>query len=210
MADDALELVRLRNDFYRDNYRKIVGILLFAIVIVFILAGALVYQISHPPTPKYFATDIQGRMIRLTPLDQPNLSQSALLQWANLAAVAAFTYNFVNYRQELEAASEFFTPDGWQNFISELQSSNNLKAVIDKKLVVSAVATGAPVILQQGVLDGRYAWRVQMPILVSYQSASQITQQNLVVTMLIIRISTLNSARGIGIEQFVAAGGGTI
>lgn len=49
-----------------------------------------------------------------------------------------------------------------------------------------------------------------MPILVTYQSASEFTQQNNVVTMLITRVSPLNSPRGIGISQFVvgpAAGG---
>jgi intracellular multiplication protein IcmL len=210
MADDALEIVRLRNEFYRDNYRKIVGVLLFAILIIIILAGTLVYLVTNPPEPRYFATDAQGRIIRLVPLDQPNLSPAALLQWANLAAVAAFTYDFVNYRQNLQAASNFFTPDGWTKFVQVLNDSNNLNAVIAKKLVVTAVATGAPTILQQGILDGRYAWRVNLPMLITYQSASQFTQQNVVVTMLITRVSALNSAQGIGIAQFVATGSGSL
>jgi intracellular multiplication protein IcmL len=210
MAEDTLEVVRLRNDFYRDNYRRVMSMLLLSSLVIVILVCAVVYVVLNPPAPKYFATDAQGRIIRLTPIDEPNLSEEALLQWANIAAVAAYTYNFVNYRQELQAASEFFTPDGWQKFIQALQSSNNLNAVIAKKLVVTAVATDAPVILQRGVLNGRYSWRVQIPLLVTYQSASQISQQNVVVTMLITRISTLNSARGIGIAQFVASGGSTI
>src|SRR5262245_58488610 len=148
MAENALELVRLRNEFYRDSYRRVMMILLLAILVIFILAGSLTYVLTHPPAPRYFATDSTGRIIPLIPLDRPNLSTSALLQWANSAAVAAFTYNFVNYRQELQAASEFFTPEGWQAFIQSLQQSNNLSAVIAKKLVVSAVATGAPVVLQ--------------------------------------------------------------
>ena len=91
-----------------------------------------------------------------------------------------------------------------------MQQSNNLDAVKAKKLIVSAVATRAPIILQKGILNGKYAWRVQMPILVTYQSASEFSQQNNVVTMLITRVSTLNSPRGIGISQFVvgpASGG---
>ena len=78
-----------------------------------------------------------------------------------------------------------------------------MEAVKAKKLIVSAVATRAPVILQKGILNGRFAWRVQMPVLVTYQSASEFTQQSNVVTMLISRVSTLNSPRGIGISQFV-------
>ncbi len=74
-------------------------------------------------------------------------------------------------------------------------------------MIVSAVATKAPVILQKGILNGRFAWRVQMPLLVTYQSANEFSQANNVVTMLISRVSTLNSPRGIGISQFVVAPG---
>ncbi|HAT9893166.1 type IV secretion protein DotI [Legionella pneumophila] len=210
MAEDALTVVALRNKFYKDSQRKVILALLIAIVVNVVLASLVVYMITHPPAPKYFATSINGRITPLFPLDEPNQSDSAVLQWANQAAIAAFTYNFVNYRDELQASSGFFTAEGWDQFLGALEQSNNLDAVKAKKLVVSAVATRAPIILQKGVLNGRYSWRVQMPILVTYQSASEFTQQNNVVTMLITRVSTLNSPRGIGISQFVvgpASGG---
>jgi intracellular multiplication protein IcmL len=203
MAEDALTTVRLRNQFYKDSQRKVMLALLITILVNLVLGGVLLYIITHPPAPKYFATSINGRITPLQPLDQPNQSDSAVLQWANQAAIAAFTYNFVNYRDELQASSAFFTAEGWDQFLGALKQSNNLDAVKAKKLVVSAVATRAPIILQKGVLSGSYSWRVQMPILVTYQSASEFTQQNNVVTMLITRISTLNSPRGIGIAQFV-------
>jgi intracellular multiplication protein IcmL len=210
MAEDALTVVSLRNKFYKDSQRKVMLALLIALLVNIVLASLLVYIITHPPAPKYFATSLNGRITPLFPLNEPNQSDSAVLQWANQAAIAAFTYNFVNYRDELQASSGFFTPEGWDQFLNSLQQSNNLDAVKAKKLIVSAVATRAPIILQKGVLNGSFSWRVQMPILVTYQSASEFTQQNNVVTMLITRISTLNSPRGIGISQFVvgpAAGG---
>ncbi|MCP0913193.1 MULTISPECIES: type IVB secretion system apparatus protein IcmL/DotI [Legionella] len=203
MAQDALTAVAMRNAFYRDGQRKIILVLLISLLANLVLASMLLYIILNPPAPKYFATSINGRITPLFPLNQPNQSDSAVLQWANQAAIAAFTYNFVNYRTELQAASGFFTAEGWTQFLNALQESNNLDAVKAKKLIVSAVATRAPIILQKGILNNRFSWRVQMPILVTYQSASEFSQQNNVVTMLITRISTLNSPRGIGIAQFV-------
>ena len=210
MAEDALTAVTLRNNFYRDGQRKMILVLLVSMAANFVLAMMLVYVITHPPAPQYFATSINGRITPLFPLNEPNQSDSAVLQWANQAAIAAFTYNFVNYRTELQASSGFFTADGWDQFLTALQQSNNLDAVKAKKLIVSAVATRAPIILQKGLLNGKFSWRVQMPMLVTYQSASEFSQQNNVVTMLITRVSTLNSPRGIGISQFVvgpASGG---
>lgn len=210
MAEDALLVVGLRNKFYKDSQRKVMLTLFLSLFVNTVLGFILAYMITHPPEPRYFATTINGRITPLFALTEPNQSDSAVLQWANQAAIAAFTYNFVNYRDELQASSGFFTAEGWDQFLSALQESNNLDAIKIKKLVVSAVATRAPIILQKGILNGHYSWRVQMPILVTYQSASEFTQQNNVVTMLITRVSTLNSPRGIGIAQFVvgpASGG---
>ena len=202
-VEDPLATVLLRNKFYKDGQRKLVSILLLSVLANLSLMTLLIYMIEHPPLPKYFATSINGRITPLFAMDQPNQSDSAVLQWANQAAIAAFSYNFVNYRSELQASSGFFTAEGWTQFLNALEGSNNLDAVKAKKLIVSAVATRAPSVLQKGMLNGRYSWRIQMPLLVTYQSASEFSQQNSVVTMLVTRVSTLNSPRGIGIAQFV-------
>lgn len=207
MVQDALEMVALRNEFYKDRQRMVVLALLISVAINLVQIFFVVYMYTHPPAPRYFATSISGRITPLFPLNEPNQSDSAVLQWANQAAIASFTYNFVNYRDELQAASAFFTPGGWDQFLTALQQSNNLDAVKAKKMVVSAVATRAPIILQKGLLNGSYSWRVQMPVLVTFQSASEFSQQNNVVTLLITRISTLNSPRGIGISQIVVSPG---
>ncbi|HAT5042905.1 TPA: type IV secretion protein DotI, partial [Legionella pneumophila] len=86
MAEDALTVVALRNKFYKDSQRKVILALLIAIVVNVVLASLVVYMITHPPAPKYFATSINGRITPLFPLDEPNQSDSAVLQWANQAA----------------------------------------------------------------------------------------------------------------------------
>ncbi len=206
MAEDALEVVKLRNNFYRDSYRRVILVLLLSIILNVLLAIAGGYLFMYRPNPQYFATTADGRVIKLVPLSQPNLSKRAVLQWAVQAATSAYSYNFVNYRKQLEEASNYFTPEGWQQFLKSLEASRNLKAVEAKKLVVSAVPTGAPVVVQEGLIRGRYAWKIQMPMLVTYQSASTQIQQSLFITMLVTRVPTLNAPKGIGIAQFVAQG----
>lgn len=208
MPEQEKRTVEMKNSFYKDSYNKVLFTLLLSVGIIFALASTISYLILNPPPPKFFATSINGRITPLFPLGEPNQSDSAVLQWANQAAIAAYTYNFVNYRQELQAASGYFTDDGWSQFISALQSSGALKTVRQKKLIVSAVATRAPIILQKGPLAGRYSWRIQMPILITYQSASEFQQVRSVVTLLVTRISTLKSVRGIGISQFIVGAQG--
>lgn len=208
--DNALELVKLRNEFYRDNYRRLVLVLMVAIIVLLASVGTLLYMYTHPPKPQYFATDPEGRIIRLTPLSEPNLSSAALLQWANIAAVASFTYDFANYRKQLQDASQYFTTSGWAAFVDAIKASNNLTAVTQKKLVSYAVATGAPVILEEGEIQGVYSWKVQMPMLITYESASEVSQQNVVVTMMIQRVSTVDYEKGIGISQLIVTDNGSV
>ncbi|MES1986730.1 MAG: DotI/IcmL/TraM family protein, partial [Pseudomonadota bacterium] len=81
ISTDAVETVMLRNGFYRDSYRRVMLVLLLAIMLIVGLSVVLGYLITHPPEPKYFATTIDGRITPLIPLSQPNTSTSALLQW---------------------------------------------------------------------------------------------------------------------------------
>lgn len=203
MTDNNGKTMQLLERYQHDSQGRLSLLLMSVVGLCFVLALFLGYVIVNPPQPQYFATSVNGRITPLVALEEPNQSDSAVLQWANQAAIAAFTYNFVNYRDELLAASRYFTATGWQQFTDALSQSNNLDVVKAKKLIVSAVATRSPIILQKGVLNGVYSWRIQMPILVTYQSASEFSQQNNVVTMLVTRISTLESARGIGISQFI-------
>ncbi|HVV69309.1 MAG TPA: type IVB secretion system apparatus protein IcmL/DotI [Gammaproteobacteria bacterium] len=202
LDDDAIEVVRLRNNFYRDGYRRVLSALLLLVLINIIMAGILAYLVTHPAKPQYFATTRDGKIIRMYPLSEPAISTSELLQWAATAATAANTYNFVNYRKELQAASEYFTPTGWKEYQDALKASRNLETVTSKKLTVNAVATGAPIIVDQGVVNGRYKWKIQMPILVTYESSSTNISQPSLVTMLVSRVSTLDTPKGIAIDAF--------
>lgn len=207
MAENPSEIVYLRNSFYRDNYRKIVLAVLFLLCINVALLGIIFYQMASKPVPRYFATSDDGRIIPLYALTVPMVAPTELLQWATRTAVSAYTYNFVDYREALQRVQNRFTADGWKHFENALKSSRNLEAVISKKLVVSAVATAAPVILEQGVINGRYAWKVQMPLLITYQGSGEQTQQPVVVTMVISRVPTYNMPTGIAVASFVSSTG---
>ena len=203
VPESAVAKVFERNEFYRDNYRRVLLLFILSIAINAILAATAFYILTHPPAPRYFATSINGRITPLVELNKANQSEASVLQWVNEAAIASYTYNFVDYRSQLQAASLFFTTNGWRNFLNSLQASRTLDAVRARKLVVSAVATQPPVVLNQGVIGGRYAWRVRMSLVSTFQNSASFTQQRYTITMLIVRVSTLNNPRGIGIEQFV-------
>jgi len=201
---DAIEAVITRNHFYKHSYRLVTLALIVCVLIFAGLVATMIYMISHPPTPVYFATTNDGRTLDIVPVEQPNMSESEVLQWASTAAIASYTYSYSNWRRQLQGLAEYFTPEGWREFIDALTASNNLEAVKAKRLIVSAAPTGAAVLVKQGIFLDRYTWKVQIPLLVTYQNATQFTQQSLMLTMLVVRIPTLTSVRGVAVSQLIA------
>jgi intracellular multiplication protein IcmL len=211
MTEDALTVIRSRNDFYRHNYRRLVLALMLSITTITLLVGTLVYLLTHPPAPRYIATTEDGRIIPLIPLTEPNLSDSTVLEWARKVAVETYDYNFANYREAIQKLSAYFTKTGWPTFVKALNDSNNLEAIEKKQLIVHATSVGPPVIVVQGLMSKRYTWKIQVPLLIYYRGAgTSVTLQKVVVNLLVVRISTLQSVKGVGVEQFIVEGSGSI
>lgn len=158
----------------------------------------------YPLEPKFFSTSFNGSAQALTPIYEPNTSDLSMIKWASLATVAAYSFDFVNYNNQLTLASQYFTSNAWNAFYNALNSSNNLDEVISKKLIVNAVVMQPPVILAKGNLNGVFSWRIQIPLLVTYQSAQGFVSNSLIINLLVTRISTLESIKGIGIAQFTS------
>lgn len=162
------------------------------------IIGSLSSTQKSPPVAQQFtAPTIKPKL-----LNTPNMSQSALAVWANEAAVSTFSYDYVNYQYQLQQASQYFTPAAWKLFNDALSKSNTINNVINNKLVVGAVATGAPVITSQDVQNGRYTWNVSLPMLITYYGPKSRVKQNVVIDMIIIRSDKFIGKRGVAINSF--------
>lgn len=204
----ALERVTLRNNFYRDNYHRLMIVCIGLLGICFCLIFWVFYESINRPAPQYFATTFDGRLIPIIPLSMPGLNDNQLLQWATDAAVNSYTFNYVNYRKALQDLRTYFTKDGYLYFLKALKDSNNLDAVITKKMIVSAKPTGSPAILRQGQITegpdkGIYRWVVELPMEINFQNETTPIRQSVILTMTIVRVSTLESPSGVGITSFV-------
>ncbi len=202
--EDALSLVINRNFFYRDNFRRITFLLLVSMLVNGCLGMVALYNMFNPVPPQFIVTTPDGRLFPLEPLSQPVKSGPMILAWANMAATRINAFDFVHYKRQLQDASNYFTERGWVNYRDVLIKSKNLDYVIENKLIVSSVATGTPVITQQGLVDGVYTWRVSLPLLIKYQGATVSRTQPAVITMMIQRQSVEINPSGIGIVFYRA------
>lgn len=201
----GLGAVVVRNEFYRDGYRSLLRLAFIQSLVILGLLGANYFVIHiHQPENRYFATTEDGRLIPMLALNQPNLSAPALMSWVAQASTEVMTFGFNDYRRRLQESSRNFTRRGWESFTQALQASRLIEAVESNQQVVTAAPQGAPILESEGLVNGRYQWIIQIPMVLSFQSGAKTRSDNLLITVVVVRVPRLESPNGVGIEQWIA------
>lgn len=212
LLDDALNLIYERNAFYRKKYHVVLGIYALAVICIVMLASIVIYLIRYPTQPVYFPADSVGHLIQAVPLQTPNMSEADVVNYVTQAVQSAYSYDYLNYRQQLQSAQKYFTDYGWRNYMNGLQASGNLLALTTNKYVVLAQVVSTPKLVREGILSGVLAWKFQVPVLVTYmqppydnQPNKSVFQNPLEVTVIVERQNLLQSYNGLGIIQMNAS-----
>ncbi len=204
----GLGTVVIRNEFYRDGYRSLLKIAMLQMLIIVGLILIMFYVVHiHQPNHYYFATTEDGRLMPMVPLSQPNLSTPALMSWVAQATTEVMTFGFNDYRRRLQESSRNFTKRGWESFTQALNRSRIIEMMEANQQVLSSAPRGAPILRSQGLVAGRWQWVVEIPLALTYQSGANAQNSGLVVTVVVVRVPRLESANGVGIEQWIATGG---
>src|SRR3989344_7109998 len=194
MKDSIQDIRTRRNYFYRNNYRRLLSLVLLLLLTSIGLSLFLGYLNYNVSPPKYYATTPNGQITSMHSLSEPLVTQDFVVQWAALAARTVYNLDFVNWQTQLQAAQIYFTPNGWAALMLGLNNSGMTNSLKNNKLQATAVVVKDPVILDREVINGRYTWQIQLPLLVTYVSASDTKKQLLVITLSIVRVSTLDTA----------------
>ena len=124
------------------------------------------------------------------------ISEKELTDWAQIAAVKSFDYNFETLDAQLQHLKACYTDQGWHGFNDALQQSGNLSAIKAQKLTVSSEVAGQikinPIKTNQ--------WKINLPLKVVYQNTQEKLTQLLSVEMIVVK----KSERQLGIVQIIA------
>ena len=181
-------------------------LLCFGALLVSVTGNVLLFLNKTPPA--YFATTSDGRVLPMVPLSDPLRSSRWLLSWASQTAVDALTMDFVNWRRTFVRIRGRFSPQAYDNFVRAFGQGGMKALVLERQMVVSAVPSMPPVIVATGVLFGRRAWKIQIPMTVSFANGAGTTPKHYVVTMMVARVPTTVNPSGVAVTQFVLAEGG--
>jgi intracellular multiplication protein IcmL len=214
--NDALVLTFSRNVFYRRLHFLALAALALNIIVIGALVWTLVYLLKNPVKPLYFATDDVSRLVKIVPVTEPNMSLEEVTNWVSEAVEAAYSYDFTNYREQLQNAQKYFTTYGWSEYMKALSLSGNLRSLSIRKQIVQAQVINLPNNPIRKIMEGnlssdqrQYAWKFELPVLITYSmppyDGSNQFQNALTVTVLVRRLPILQGYMGLGVEQMVSA-----
>lgn len=202
----AMERILLRNDFYRDNFRVLAPSNLALAIALMVSLGMNVFLAQRKLEPAYFSVDAVGRITPLIALSETYVTEPFLVNWTAEQVARAYSMDPVNYRRQVGELEGVFTTEGYDQYKSSLMESGVIDLMTKNLLVSSAVVQGVPLIVDKGLVYGStYFWKLEVPVLVQYSSATKSSpDERRIVTITVVRRSTLENPLGIGINQFVA------
>jgi intracellular multiplication protein IcmL len=208
-STDALQLVLLRNAFYKKKFHFMLGIAALTLVVIIFLCSLFMYLLSNSNRPLYFVANDDGILIQESSLDLP-FPIEEVNAWTIAAIEAANSFDYVNYRTQLQDAQKYFSDTAWMEYMKGLTASLNLNAVIARREVWISKVIEPPVVTKTAVINGAYVWRMELivketrlkpPLYLNTPSSSSSATYK--ITVVVQRKPLLQSYKGLAVLTMI-------
>ncbi|MDR1312785.1 MAG: DotI/IcmL family type IV secretion protein [Deltaproteobacteria bacterium] len=191
----------------RENRRLAVLLkwLVPSLTAVIVLLGALAFRGSRPV---YFAVSPDMRLTELVPVDRPNISQQALVNWATETVTRVTSLNFLDWERSLADIRSDFEPAAFASFVESLKTGGHISMIQSQRLNVSAVPDGAAFVEEEKIEGGRMTWHITVPVAVSYQSSvGVLSTKRYVAEVDCARVPEYRNPKGVVVTKLILARG---
>jgi hypothetical protein len=192
-----------KNIYYRDGFRNVLWIANIQIVLILLLVLSFSFYVKTAKKHDgFFAETIEGRQMQMEGLDLPNMGKIALTNWVEQAATQIMTFGFNDIDQRFALSRLNFSEEGWQSFHKAMSESGLIDSVVKTQQIVTAVPQSPPVIIQEGLIRGKYRWVFEMQMLVTFRSGGVKQASTKTVRVVLEQVPTRDNPNGIGIGEW--------
>ena len=189
--------------YYRSGFRTMSRLVNIQLLIILALVFTLAFYVNKKEDRnRYFAETSEGKRMQMVALPLPNMGKAALANWASLAASQIMTFGFNDIDERFALSRANFTQQGWENFRKAMTASGLIDDVIKAQQIVTSVPEDPPILLQEGLVNGKYRWVFDTPLLITFRSGGVKTSRDKTVHMVLERIPTRDNPNGVGIAEW--------
>jgi hypothetical protein len=172
---------------------------IFTLISFFLLSSAFatekkktVKTPKHPPPTQYYLSD-------------KLFSNKEIITWVSEALTSSVTLTADDYYSTLANDKQFFTNEGYQDFLNLLDEQHILDTIEEKKLDTKAYLDKPPIIKKQAVASHKYHWEIEATLTTLLQGSGQAYSQDIPITLTVER-ATPNTGIGILISKIQLSG----
>ena len=211
MADAAQisNAILIRNRWAMERYEAACTRLVTVLGVLILSVIGNVALIDEKRDNVYLVTDEDGRLVQMVPMARPNMPDDGVAAWTVSAVSDLMSFDFSNFRKQLQDSRYDLTSRGWRDFQAMMSdgASGIATAVEANKYVVTTVPTGPARVIEKGVMNtgrgDRYAWNIEVPVLLSYRSSEREIENNILMRVTVIRMPEYVHKDGLGIRAIV-------
>lgn len=174
---------------------------------VLIMCYCMYKSSKIPPRPTFAIESNNGLVtkepMRLLTLPVPHQSLKNVSGWLLTALNTIYGVGFDNIDEKVEAASYYFTPDGYSSYLKAIETSGFKSDIVKKKLKITLLAIQDPVLINGGSVGDLEFWRLRVPVLISYLGGKEIVTSQKMVEALIVRVPAYKNEKGLAISEFI-------
>lgn len=169
----------------------------------FVTIGA---GVAWYPKYRYIPTTDNTAICEVSTESDPRVSPATLTDFAKDAVVNAYSYDYINYRENLNAVgAKWFTDAGRKAFLASLDDSGNLERVIKGRLILRSMSTKVPQLEEDGRKGLQRYWLIQVPIAIEFYSGgdqSPKSRQDFLAAVTIIQTpASATNLKGIAVDS---------
>lgn len=200
--------------FYRDQYRRAVLIAALAFIITILCGLIITYLALQKPSDVYLSgedSQLRAESTAITnvaivphiPVYSPNnMPAGEFSLWILHAIKNSFSYSLATYKEQLEANQVYYTPRGWEAYLSILNKLANFANLTTKQSLISTVTPkAAPTVFEEKTVDGVYTWTIDFPIQVTFNGSVNVPWSDLTLRLTIIRTPMNEDVYGVKIDD---------
>lgn len=197
---DAVEKRREDPRFYFVWHKRLFDVLFALLIANFLVWAAVSFLAITRPEALTHAQTVDGKTVQLSTVDEPLYNNQAVEEWAENAIKIAYNYDFSNSVEQISKSKTYFEPEAWDLFAKNLEEST-LKKVKEKDLQVSIAVDKARVNGNPIMIGGVTAWKIEIPAMISYVSASEKETRNVLLEVVVKRQITYTNPKGLWITK---------
>lgn len=179
------------------------AILFIFLTIIFSLISILFSNVKTEISPLTYKVDFQEMtQEEINVLPFPHQSFKNVSAWLQDAVSTAYSFDFLNYDQQVRNVSYYFTDLGYETYLNALAANNIRESVVGSRLQISLIPLQDPVMINGGIFGTTEFWRFRMPVLISYYGGNKPIINRVMIEVLVLRVPAYKNYKGLSIAEF--------